>query len=577
MRFVSIFLVALISFLGCLEIVNDKENNDYLGFYTPKSISWTEQGWSQEERDYWHHLNAGQEFAPLSWLKALEAPDTTLSMLDPAYLRSLGFLDKEITQFNPEGLPVGFSIKPAENKGRVMLGLTCASCHTGQINFKGNALRIDGGSANFNIYQFFTDYGTALGKTLQDADAWKKFSTSVLKMEPGSEYDLRKEVEEVINTALWEAEAYSKLTTPSVEAGHGRMDPFNRIGNEVFGLGLKDQRNYHASNAPVGVPYMWDITRFDWVHYNASFNQPVARNILQVLGNGGKTFFLDDNGKIKQGSDKWASNFNIDRLVEMEEGYASLRAPEWPAELLGSIDMEKAKKGRLLFIENCAHCHAPRPIIGTNPSKPEWEIVTIPVSIIGTDSSEAVGFMRRKYNVSKLLGREVEPIDGATGLQMLTTEMANYAYNKMDWTPEQIKKANGDDRPNLVRSKAVYKARPLDGVWSTPPFLHNASVPNIYELLSPPSERSITFWVGTFEYDPEKLGYITVQGPKSFLFDTRKPGNSNTGHAFVDDSSIVGKIGRLLSHDERMELIEYLKVLPSMPPDPQKAVKRNWN
>jgi hypothetical protein len=34
------------------------------------------------------------------------------------------------------------------------------------------------------------------------------------------------------------------------------------------------------------------------------------------------------------------------------------------------------------------------------------------------------------------------------------------------------------------------KAGPLLGIWATGPFLHNGSVPNIYELLSPPRERS---------------------------------------------------------------------------------------
>ena len=32
----------------------------------------------------------------------------------------------------------------------------------------------------------------------------------------------------------------------------------------------------------------------------------------------------------------------------------------------------------------------------------------------------------------------------------------------------------------------VYKAAPRDGVWATPPFMHNGSVPNLYEMLSRP-------------------------------------------------------------------------------------------
>ncbi len=576
MKYLSFVVLMFALVLGCVESKKEQDGQqEREGFYAPDSIHWIDQGWTDEERDYWHHLNAGQEFAPLSWLKALMVPDTDISILDPNYLRSLGFLDKSVTKHNPEGLPIGFSIRPAEQDGRTMVGLTCASCHTGQLNYKGQAIRLDGGSAGFNIYQFFKDYNIALAKTLEDSVSWKQFAGRVLEIEPGDEAKLRKEVENLMEIAMWEQEAFSKLNIKSVEAGHGRMDPFNRIGNQVFGLGLREQGNYRPEDAPVGSPYLWDIGRFDWVHYNASFSQPVARNILQVLGNGGRTFFLDNDGNVKTGPEKWASNFNIERLIEMEEGYASLRAPEWPEKVLGKANKQIAEKGRALFMENCASCHAPRPILGSDPKNPEWAVTTVPVSVIGTDSSEAISFTRGQFQVSKLLGKDTPLTDGATGLQLVTDEMAKYAFDQLGWTTEQREKAYAG-RPNIVRAQGIYKARPLDGVWSTPPFLHNGSVPNIYELLSPPAERSVTFWLGTFEYDPVKLGYINQQNSKSTQFDTRLPGNANSGHAFTDDAKTPGKIGRLLSHDERMAIIEYLKILPNMPPDPNAPVERSW-
>jgi hypothetical protein len=554
-----------------------KNQQTFDGFYAPESITWAEQGWNDEERDYWHHLNAGQEFAPLSWVKALEAPDSSLSLLDPYYLRDLGFLDKPVSKYNPEGLPVGFSIKPSEKGGRAMVGLTCASCHTGQLSYQGKAFRIDGASAGFNITQFFIDYNQALGLVYEDSAAWKKFATRVLKQEPGDETQLRKEVETVIKSNLWENEAYAKLDKPSVTPGHGRMDPFNRIGNEVFGLGLREQSNYSAMDAPVGAPYLWDIARLNWVHYNASFNERVSRNILQVLGNGGRTYFLDEQGKMKKGAEIWTSSFDIKRLLEIEDGYASIKAPEWPNSIFGSVDMEKAKRGRALFMTNCAKCHAPKPILGTDPKRPQLAVTEIPLHVIGTDTNEAAGFVNRRYDASKVLGKNTPKIDGAAGLQLVTSEMANYAFDKLGWTKEQRQAASGDDRPNKVRAKAIYKARPLDGIWSTPPFLHNGSVPNLYELLSPPSERSVTFWLGSYEFDPVKVGYQNKQSKKSTLFDTRLSGNSNSGHAFTDDISTKGKIGRALSHEERLDLIEYLKVLPSLPPDPHKPVERSWD
>jgi hypothetical protein len=296
-----------------------------------------------------------------------------------------------------------------------------------------------------------------------------------------------------------------------------------------------------------------------------------------VLGNGGRTYFLDEQGSVKKGPEKWASSFDIKRLLEIEEGYASIKAPEWPSDIFGAVDMNKAKRGRALFMSNCAKCHAPQPILGSDPKHPQLAVTEIPIHVIGTDTNEAAGFVNRRYDASKLLGKNSPMIDGATGLQLVTSEMANYAFDQLGWTKEQRQAASGDDRPNKVRAKAIYKARPLDGIWSTPPFLHNGSVPNLYELLSPPAERAVTFWLGSYEYDPVKVGYQNKQSPKSTLFDTRLSGNSNSGHAFTDDKSTKGKIGRALSHEERLDLIEYLKVLPSMPPDPHKPVERSWN
>jgi hypothetical protein len=101
------------------------------------------------------------------------------------------------------------------------------------------------------------------------------------------------------------------------------------------------------------------------------------------------------------------------------------------------------------------------------------------------------------------------------------------------------------------------KAGPLFGIWATAPFLHNGSVPNIYELLSPPHERSRVFWVGGTELNLEKLGFQSTEPElppevraKLFRFDTGLPGNSNTGHAYPAAG---------YSPADRMAVIEYLK------------------
>ena len=75
--------------------------------------------------------------------------------------------------------------------------------------------------------------------------------------------------------------------------------------------------------------------------------------------------------------------------------------------------------------------------------------------------------------------------------------------------------------------EGVYKAAPRDGVWATPPFMHNGSVPNLYEMLVPAKERTKKFYIGR-EFDPVKVGLDTTARPGSSCWipnclETRMP------------------------------------------------------
>jgi hypothetical protein len=107
----------------------------------------------------------------------------------------------------------------------------------------------------------------------------------------------------------------------------------------------------------------------------------------------------------------------------------------------------------------------------------------------------------------------------------------------------------------------VYKSAPRDGVWATPPFLHNGSVPNLYEMLIPAKERTKKFYVGR-EFDPVKVGLDTSGKSGTFLVDTTLRGNSNAGHSFEDGPRGNGIIGPLLTEEQRWAIVEYLKSIP---------------
>ncbi len=106
-------------------------------------------------------------------------------------------------------------------------------------------------------------------------------------------------------------------------------------------------------------------------------------------------------------------------------------------------------------------------------------------------------------------------------------------------------------KANPASTTPSYKARPLNGIWSSAPFLHNGSVPNLWELLKKPADRAAKFFVGSWEVDAENVGFDADQSEHTSEFDASLPGNSNKGHDF----------GTGLTDAEKRELIEFIKTL----------------
>ena len=102
-----------------------------------------------------------------------------------------------------------------------------------------------------------------------------------------------------------------------------------------------------------------------------------------------------------------------------------------------------------------------------------------------------------------------------------------------------------------VLQEAVYKARPLDGIWATGPYLHNGSVVSIRSLLKPAPAREKTFTTGSIELDLINIGFKNETAVNTFVFDTTLPGNSNSGHEY----------GTSLSGADAESLLEYIKSL----------------
>ncbi|WP_246513706.1 di-heme-cytochrome C peroxidase, partial [Azospirillum picis] len=166
------------------------------------------------------------------------------------------------------------------------------------------------------------------------------------------------------------------------------------------------------------------------------------------------------------------------------------------------------------------------------------------VHVVGAGSSRAGGSRTAKVVLASVVERTIDTW-----------------YDEKGTPPAKREEMNGF-RPNCLQAKAGYKARPLDGIWAAGPFLHNGSVPSLFDLLSPLSERPKTFCLGLRSYDPVKVGYKTDCAEGTFTVDTGIPGNTNVGHEFRGTGSGgSGIIGRGLSEQERWDLVEFLKTL----------------
>lgn len=544
--------------------------------------------WSAEQRALYYFTPQGTQVKGLhyDWFTQLEMPFSGERFSAPANMGRFGFLIDPPTPANPDQLPIGFTAHPAPGHATRYLDITCAACHTGELRFNGTALRIDGGPAQHVLPSSVpTLRGGAFGQALVASLAatyylpWKfeRFAHRVLGERYATErVQLREALKASLDSFVGVAWNDTHRGLYPTQEGPGRADAFGRIANATFGDAITPA-NYRVANAPVDYPQLWDIWTFDWVQWNGSARQPMARNIGESLGVGATLALFDPHGEPLRGAARYPSSVRIFDLQRIEQTLQQLKPPTWPEDLLGNIDVPLARRGRALFEQHCATCH--RPPVARDGGRPMQALKLLPVEYIGTDPTAASNIADYRYDLSSLqwdpaelagLGVQLpvgdaavdlQQLSSAKGLAYITAFVARRAYQEAGIDAQQRPELDGFGLPIGVREERAYKARPLDGAWATAPFLHNGSVPNLYQLLSPQDERPRTFYRGTFEYDPAHVGYRTEAFPGGFLYDTALVGNHNSGHEFREGPRGQGVIGPLLQPQERWALIEYLKVL----------------
>ena len=559
----------------------------------PKQLVHLSPGWSDQDRAIYYYTPQGTELHGLhyDWFRYVELPFSNQRLADPRFLARYNFLYDpsqldpyyQPPPYNPANLPVGFTFHRDGPRGPALLDITCAACHTGQLEYHGVALRVDGGPAlhalsSLQVGQFVPTLILALQYTYTNPFKFDRFAHAVLGARyPLGKGQLRRQLAESLSQFGIEGyHAIVKHAYPTAEC-FGRIDALGHIANTVFGDDL-DPANYRVANAPVSIPHIWDIWKFDWVQWNGSVAQPMGRNVGEALGVKAKLALVDPQGERLPPHRMYESSVLIRELHCIETTLWHLKPPIWDESVLPPIDAPKAQRGQALFEANCKHCHGPYvykqpgqlgggPYLVDEPQptprKPvEWRMTLVPTIEIGTDPTVVNNFVDYRFN-AEVLDRgnpTLQSIDSGTALNYVVGRVIARQYAALGLTRAEREKYDGFGRALGVQALRAYKSRPLHGIWATPPFLHNGSVPTIYDLLLPEEERPPVFAVGSRDFDPVKVGYKTAGFDGGFKFDTTLPGNANTGHQFRDDGG-VGVIGRGFSDDERFAIIEYLKVL----------------
>ncbi len=341
-----------------------------------------------------------------------------------------------------------------------------------------------------------------LGNALNDNQANLKIPATLMNWRVRSKY--RKDTATIVS--FDDFGKYFKHMAPYIETDNPGVSPAARIAEacmrfrDPVDLTYTPEPQYDVReyNLASDIPALWHMQKKNALYYTAVGRGDFTKLLFQasVLG-------IRDSTAARRAQEKF---------VHIAAWIQSLEPPEYPE----TIDSQLAEQGAAIFEEKCEKCHGTYGETETYPNK------VIALEKIGTDPLYA------SY------AAETQIVDWYNKSWFAVSEPQSW------FEPEQ-----------------GYIAPPLDGIWATAPYLHNGSVPTIYEVLNSnarPKKWKRAKQSEAEDYDWQKVGWKYEKknaGGVSMTYDTTLPGYGNQGHTFGDQ----------LTDEQRWAVIEYLKTL----------------
>ncbi|MEE8124186.1 MAG: di-heme-cytochrome C peroxidase, partial [Nitrospirales bacterium] len=319
---------------GCAYLTQGVNPPDDRGAWLPKTadiygdiakeIVYPKQNWDPADSLWFYNTSQGSNLMDYQIFKHLEQVDSPnaegkfLLFRDNDNMNEFRFLPQKVTKGNPDWLPVGWVKDSYE--GNDYIGLTCAACHTTQVNYNNEqkgisvGIRIDGGPSMADIQTMFKELENALMASKyeeKDHDKFDRLAKKVLgpdasateisafagKVEAqhkkikllNDKNDPKVDPTLVQKDRDWNGQPHKRKNG---HYGYGRLDAFGRIFNRIESIRAPSSKGkYKPANAPVSYPFLWDTPHHDFVQWNGIAGNtgagglgPMGRNVSEVIG-----------------------------------------------------------------------------------------------------------------------------------------------------------------------------------------------------------------------------------------------------------------------------------------------------